>query len=395
MRRITFTTAALVLMVLAGCSQDKKPSPNELAKQQWNATRATVLGGLAKQQFESGNCDAARKSLDDAMALDAKNAMLHSLSAKIAIEQGRLELADLELKTARELDPNNAETDYLSGVVCQRWQKTQVACEYYTAACEKAPNELAYLLAKAEMLVALERRDEALATLQEKVVFFENSAAIRDAVGQLLVQQGRFEQAVPMLRQATLLAPEELALREHLALAMYRAKQYRAAGQVLQRLLADPKCAARADLWMAAGECQLQDNQIEEARNSFHRATQLDPSAPGNWLGLAKAALRLNDLPRAEASIQKAVALDGHSTEAHLLLGYLRLRQQKLPESLSEFRKASALDNADIVSLCMTGYVLEKLGKPSDAMACYAQALRLKPNDELASKLMAQVEVKE
>jgi len=67
------------------------------------------------------------------------------------------------------------------GVVYQRWQKPEAVYEYYTSAAEKVPNELPYVMARAEMLVTMDRVSEALALLQEKVVFFEHSAAIRDA----------------------------------------------------------------------------------------------------------------------------------------------------------------------------------------------------------------------
>ena len=50
-----------------------------------------------------------------------------------------------------------------------------------TAASDKAPADLAYVIARAEMLVELARTNEALALLQEKVNYFENSPAIRDA----------------------------------------------------------------------------------------------------------------------------------------------------------------------------------------------------------------------
>jgi hypothetical protein len=40
----------------------------------------------------------------------------------------------------------------------------------------------------------------------------------------------------------------------------------------------------------------------------------------------------------------------------------------------------------------MVGYVLEKTGKSEQAMKCYAQALKMRPNDELASKLMASID---
>jgi len=40
----------------------------------------------------------------------------------------------------------------------------------------------------------------------------------------------------------------------------------------------------------------------------------------------------------------------------------------------------------------MIGFILEKQGKFTQAMQFYAQALRIEPKDELASRLMASVD---
>ena len=63
--------------------------------------------------------------------------------------------------------------------------------------------------------------------------------------------------------------------------------------------------------------------------------------------------------------------------------------------ALPAFRKASALDETDTVSLCMIGYALERLGKPEQAIPYYSKALKLKPNDEMANKFMATVNLNE
>ena len=55
--------------------------------------------------------------------------------------------------------------------------------------------------------------------------------------------------------------------------------------------------------------------------------------------------------------------------------------------------QAYALDRGDTVSLCMVGYVLEKMGRNDEALRCYAQALKLKPNDDFATRLMAEVQL--
>src|SRR4051812_32230877 len=199
-RWIAVAAAGAVLFGAVGCSSVAKQKSQKVeATEQWNAARASVMYGLARDQYQTGNYDKCRQTLSEALRLQPNNAKLHVLAGKLSIEQGQLETAERELKRARECDPKDAEADYLSGAVCQRWQKPQAAFEFYDSATIKAPNELPYVLAKAEMLVDMDRADEALALLQDKVVFFEHSAVIRDAAGELLLQQKRFPEAVEML----------------------------------------------------------------------------------------------------------------------------------------------------------------------------------------------------
>ena len=395
--RTTLRLVAASLAVLAtGCApQTKKPTPQQSANVQWNGARSTVMISLAKDQYDAGQLDKARQTINQAMKLSPESANARILSAKIAIEQQQLEVAEKELRLAREFDPKNAEADYLGGVVYQRWQKPDLAYECYSHASDKAPTELAYLLARAEMLVAMERGPEALKLLLDRVVYFEHSSAIRDAVGQLLIQQKKFPEAVAMIREATVLTPDDMTVREHLGMAMFYAGQYDQAILVLSRLVTQEKFAGRPELHAALGECYDQTGQFREGRASFEQATKLDPSSAGLWLGLGKAAMQLDDYRRAELSLKKAMAIDPSSTEANLLLGYLRFRQNRLPEALVAFKQVSNAPDADPVSLCMTGLVLQKLGHADDAVQYYAKALKRNPNDELAHHLMAGLDTRE
>jgi tetratricopeptide (TPR) repeat protein len=389
------TLCGVIAMTGAGCgNQDKSATQKEQAKRQWAATRAGVIGTLAKSQYENGNFQDARASIDDAIRLSPEIPQLHILSAKIAVEEGRLEAADRSLAEARRLNPRDAEADYLSGVVCQRWQKLDQAAEFYRAATEKQPQELAYLLAQAEMLVALNRADEGLSLLQSKVVYFEHSPVIRDAVGQLLMQKDKYNEAADMFRQASVLATDDFGIRERLAMACIAAKRYSDAVDTLTRLVKNENFAKRGDLYLALGEAQTQLGRTRDAKSSYDSAAQHAPNDPAVWLALGKAALELNDVKRAEISLRRAISIDASNSEAFLLSGYVRLKQNKLDESLTAFKKASALDPEDAVSVCMIGYVLEKKGNSAEALKHYAKALNIKPGDELATRLMAEVQLK-
>jgi len=396
--RLNFVIKLIVLSLLvSGCAsgkpKKKSPTQKEAATRQWNAARSNVLLSLAKDQYETGNFDKCRQSVGEAMKLSPESSLARVLSAKLAIEQSQLELADAELKIARQLDPKNAEVDYLDGIVLQRWQKNDQAYDAYAAACDKNPSELAYLMARAEMLVVLDRRAEALTVLQERIVFFEHSAAIREAAAHLLMHASRYAEAADLFRQASILSNDDPRVQQSLAMAFYYNGQYRESADVLIRLVKDESFSERADLLLTLGECQLQLNKPRDARVNFDRAATLMPGSSGAWLGLAKASLATGDNERASMAIKRVVALAPASSEANLLLGYLKLREGSYMSAVTAFQKASLADNKDTVSLCMTGYALEKLGQRDEAMTYYGRALNINPTDELAAKLLAGVEL--
>ena len=389
--RCKFASVVLTLLLMAGCQQDKL-TDKQKATARWNEARATILYGVAQDQYKAHDFDKCKETATQALAMTPDSPKLHTLLAKVNIEQGQLELAEKELEIARRFDPGDPEPYYLSGVIYQRWQKPQIALEFYRQASERAPAELAYVMARGEMLVALGRQAEALTLLQSKVAYFENSASIRDAVGQLLVQSGRYSDAVEMFRQATVLSEDDQAIRERLAMAYYYNKQYREAAEALTKLTQTDAYSKRADLFEMLGESQMHLNDSHRARHSFETATELNPYSAQTWRSFGRASLEAGELQRADLALRRSLGLDASAAETHLLLGYVRLKEGKLPEALKSFRQASALDDHDTTSLCMVGYTYEKLGQTEKAMEYYGRALKINPGDDMASQLMAGVE---
>ena len=390
--RLSWMLPVMLLVLALGCAGTKKPTQKELARQQWKNTRASVLLGLARDQYKTGNFEPARKTTNEAIALNPNSGPLRVLSSKLAIESGQLELAERELAEARKINPKDAEAEYLSGVVYQRWQQPQRAFEHYSAATVLAPDELSYLLAMSEMLVAMDREEEALRLLQDKVVYFEHSAVIRDAVGLLLVQFKKHSEAATIFREASILDTNDLTIVEHLGFALLECGQYREAIEPFKKLLRNANYAKRSDLYLALGRCELETGKLRDARSSFEQSAQLNSSSPSVWLGLTRVSLQQGDVKRAELSIKRALAIDPARSETRLLMGYVRLRQGKTQEALQSFQRAAALDSRDTVALCMVGYSLQQLGRNNEALQYYAQALRIKPGDDMAARFMASLD---
>jgi superkiller protein 3 len=385
-------TTILVASLLIGCQGNKSPQDKEVAQKHWSEARTAVLYSLSQDQYKAHDFDTCKETLAQAMKISPDGAPLHTLLAKVNIEQGQLELAEKELELARKFGPKDPEPYYLSGVVYQRWQKPVTALEFYKLAGERAPAELTYVLAQSEMLVALNRTPEALALLESRIAYFENSGAIRDAAGQLLLQSGRYAEAIDMFRQATILSEDSDPVRERLAMACFQNKQYRDCAEALTHLLDKDSYSKRADLFALRGECQINLDDAHGARRSFETATELNPLSARDWQNLGRACLETADYKRAEYALHRSAGIDGSIGETYLLIGYVRLKQGNLQDAITAFRKASMMDQTDSVSLCMVGYTYEKMGRSDQAKACYARAIKLHPGDDMARQLMAEID---
>jgi tetratricopeptide (TPR) repeat protein len=388
----TLLVAALTLLsLLAGCSANKD-TPRQQVHAQWNNARAGVLYGLAKQQVESANLAEARKSLDEALTLQPDSVSIHLLSSRVRIEQGQLDAAIDELNLSLKIDPNCAEAAYLMGVVMQRWEKPADALKWYAQAAEKNAAEPAYVLARAETLVAMDQTRKALDYLQERMAYFETSAPIRDAIGQIMISIGQYAQALPILRQAMILAQDEPLYAEHYALALYYAGQFRDSLALLDRINSAKSDAPRADLLLAQAQCLLSLDRPRDARDILQDLAINYPSNSSIWLALAQSHLACEDPDRAELSLNKALALDPASSQAILMRGYLRLSQGRLDDALNAFSKAAEFAADDPMPLTLVGYVLELKGESRTAMEMYAKALKISPKDALASRLLASLQ---
>jgi tetratricopeptide (TPR) repeat protein len=386
MRKDSVLSLVICVLLVAGCQSNKN---KQEVVQRWAAARAAVQGSLASERYKLGNLDDARKAVNEAIKLDPMNVDYHILSARIDIERNQLDAADQELAIARKLAPHRPEPDYLGGIVYQRWQKANLALEYYTKACEKAPGELSYLMARAEMLIQLDRVSDAQQLLESKLSYFEYSGPLRDLLGTIYLQQGKSKEALDMLHQATVLSPDDMAIREHLARASFAAAQYREAMQSVNQILKVEAYQKRADLHMIRGECLLHLEQFAESRAALEKSLELNPSSVPCLLSLAKTSIRLNDLDRTQICVRRALAIEPENAEIHLVAGYVGMRQERYQEALASFEKAAGIDPQDPVALCMVGLVHEKMGQLDIAMQWYGRALQAKPGNPLANALMS------
>lgn len=385
------TITASVVMV-GGCEALTPKSGHKKnmsgAEGRWNNMRSNSMLKLAQQQFDTGDLEQAEKTLVDAMSVDASNAALHVLAGRIAIENGQLERARDRFQFALELDSKRVGALYYQGVVYQRWQQYEQAYTVYQKAYDMQSDNISFLLAMSEMLVAMNKNDEAITLLESKVVYFDQNASIRSALGQLFYMAEDYTNAVKYLKQAAYLAPDNQMMLENLAGAQVANGEYNDAVMNLERLVNDPQNQERAGLRRTLALAYERADRLDEATKVYIKLTQLDRRDVEAWYKLASISLVKGDTGAALAAAQRVMALDGRRAEGYIIAAVCLQKRGQLDQAIRLFDRAATLSPTSAEPVILQGIALERAGQKNAAASAYNEALRRSPEDARAKNLL-------
>lgn len=395
---MTFTTlyrslaaalvSAAVLAAATGCeTQGAHKTLKEEQYAKWNAARIGVLYQLAKQQYEVGDFDKCRDTLKQAFAHNAPHAGVHILAAKVDLEKGTLEPASEHLKQAMVISPAEPEAYYLMGVVYQRWQNLERAAEFYQKAWERKATDPLYLLAVVETMIARGMTGDAEALLQEKLEYFEQSAAIRAALGKLALLRGDADAAAAYLQQATLLSPEDHALKLNYAEALTIAGKHAAALPVLESLSKDERINDKTMILSLLGHTYMNLHRPRDARTCFAQITREVPHDNLAWLNLGKATMQLEDYPQVVSVARRVLKADAKNVQALLLMAVAQDKLKQTAEAAATLAQARALAPNHPTVLCLLGLQAQAKGEAEAAAAFFRQAAESAPDDPWAREL--------
>lgn len=389
-RRIALAIG-LTVMLLAGCKSEGTSHEKAVnaADDRWRVIRGNMSLQVAQQQFDTGDLDQAEKTITQAIVTDPKNARMHVLAGRCALERGQLERALQRLETARELDDKSPEPYYYQGIVLQRWQRFDQALEKYRGAYERRPDSASYLLAIAEMLVATDKPDEAMALLADKKTYFDQNAGIRVALGELHALRGEFDKAADEFREASLMRSDDLQIIERLGKAQLAAGKHADAIRTFERLLLDRNYAQRKDIRHALANAYTQVKRTKDARDQYLRITQLDPNDADAWVKLGEMAFAQEDYSGALSAANRVMQLAPARPDGYMLAGLVWQHRGRTEEALRMFDRAAEADPQANDAVILRGITLEKAGKSAAAAEAYAEALKRQPEDQRAKVLLA------
>lgn len=160
-------------------------------------------------------------------------------------------------------------------------------------------------------------------------------------MGNLRASEGRFQEAIALLADAAVAAPDSLEARVDLAIARYRAGQLEAAAADAEAVLARSPAHPRA--LQLLGRLRFIAGRHEAAAENLRRAMDAEPDFETAYL-LGLAYLKLGRLPEARLLFDEILVSLGASAPLHVLLGRAYRETGHFAEAAAEFRRALALD---------------------------------------------------
>lgn len=384
------TTIALVaglsVSLLAGCNGGHGNWTSEgLSKA--NATATGLKAGAeyqqAQQAYLAGDLDKADRLADRAITLNPSVALSQILKGRIQLEKSDLEGAMQSFQKAEAIDPKNVDAHYYQGIVFERYQQSDKALEQYQAAAELEPSNPQFAVASAEMLVDLNRIDEAETYLNSRSNAFEHNAGVKQTLGHLAMLKGDPKKAVELLNQARLYAPDDLLILEDLVQAQIITGQFAEAEFNLTRLLKSPTNKDRRDLRQLHAACLVRLDRPVEAREILIELTgddagQKDVDA---WIELGHVSYTLKDQNRLRQSAVRTIALAPERSEGYLLKALWARRGGDLPAALASLATAIEHRGHDTDPLVLQGMIYQEMGNSAQARASFSEVLQEDPTN--------------
>lgn len=394
-RMLLIAGVAALVLVGPGCDSAGKGAAHKKAvneaNQRWLNMRTGMMLQMANQQFSTGDLDQAERTLNEALDIDKKNGQIYTLAGRVALERGQLERSYHLFNLAMEFKSRGGEAQYYQGLILQRWQQYDGALIRYQQAAALEPDNAAYLLAFAEMQVATDRVDDARQSIEDRLTYFDQNAGIRTALAQIYMLKHEPEKAMEYLRQASLLRPDDLQIVENLAMAQAQAGKHDDAVKTLERLLGRAEYANRRDLMQALVSNYVALDRLDSAKTVLIKLTKTDPNDVDSWIRLGQLVWKMEDLSGTLLAANRVINLAPRRHEGHLLAGMVWQKRGDVDKALTHFDQAAAVAPENTLPLIMRGLALEKAGRTAAAADAYNQALKRKPDDERAQRLLTRL----
>jgi len=262
----------------------------------------------------------------------------------------------------------------------------EAAARHFAAAVELEPTDAFAHNNLAVALQYLNDRDAALRHFREAVRLRPDYPEAHCNLGQLLIENGRYAEALEHLDTAVRLAPgmpEAHARWGDAQAAVGRHQQAVEAYRAALRLRPE-MTQARNNLGLSL----LALGRVKEAVAELEQVLVMQPNLPEAHNNLGSALIRLGDAAAAARHFEAATRLDPAYVSAWSNLGGAWRILGEKRRAVAAYEQAARLDHADPDLQVLYGLALAEAGLCDEAQRAFAEALRLAPQHERASRAL-------
>ncbi len=397
---IALPVAASILLATACAPRAAGREARLEADARFQRTTSLVSFDQAKQAFESGELDKARKEVEKALVRSNREAKYWSLLGRIELESKKLEKALEAFGRAIECDPNLAEPYYYRGIVHQRWSENDKAIADYTKAGEIDPERISYQLAAAELMITERRLDDARMLLLPKLAYFEHNGAMHELLGDIAMLSGDSKAAAVSYERSSVIDPEAPLIGEKLVAALFDAGEYQkcleTARRQRERAAAEQTSGKRfvptRETMRHEGRSLAMLGRTTEARVVFSDTVREYPEDVDAWRDLATVTLELGDLARAQSASERLIALASDDASGYTLRGMVAAEKGEYEEAVRWHRLACDRAPKDAPAKVALGMSLWHSGKHDEGRSILREALAIDPASALATEALAAVD---
>jgi tetratricopeptide (TPR) repeat protein len=362
------------------------------AKERWDGVRGEVKLQLVEQHIAAGRLDQAEKVLEQALAITPGNPEVYVLATRLRLEQGQLALARDAAATAAAMSVDSPEVEYLQGMIAERYGDLPQALGHYTAAACRAPNISAYVLAQAEILIALDRPAEALSVIEPRTDDFDGDPAVRMLAARCAQMLGLRGPAADHCREA-LRGPEDEALCAEAGLIMVWAEQYEEAIALLRPLVEKDLAQGgpnEAATWSSAAPPSNPTHEVAAAPSPQGPAP--GPAGPAVIHGLARAYLASGQWRSAQWAAKIMMSRDEKDFVAWSIYARAALRAGDLEAASAVLAAMRQNQVVTAETLLLAAYVAFRRGDRTGAIEAAESALALDHGLATARRLIESAE---
>ncbi|MDG2055347.1 MAG: hypothetical protein P8J86_11645 [Phycisphaerales bacterium] len=394
--RMVLILLAAISLPLSACNGPTKAGivARKDAHGRMDKVNAQLTFDQAQRSFETGQFSESLRQINASIARYDKLPEFHVLQGRILMEMHKLGAAHAGFLKAVELNDKYHEGYYFLGVVYQRWSNDEKAYEYYRAAYDNDTENIQYLLASAESLIALQQYTAAKELITERSAYFEHNGELRHLLAQIVALQGDHKTAAGLYEEARLLKTDDAQLLYEKAQAEYSAGLY---GEAYESLCRTQKSGAPADpslMHMQARCLQLMGRE-NEARQVYLRVVRAKPGDSEAWRELGLLAIDIGDIRRLELAGTRLVELRPDEGYGYFFLGLHHLERGVIDEAIRLLNEAMDREGCNVMAGVVLGHLYEGIGDSGKAKDVCALVLEAEPSNVYGKNLyqrLAEVE---